>query len=475
MKQLDVYLNRHFRAVFWFLIGTCFLAYLALIGGDYIWTDESFSIAMVKHSFREIWKITAMDNHPPLYYWYLKAITAPWSYSFTAAKIASILPYILVMIFGGYQFRKYFNERTGILFVVLFFCFPFLLAYSIEVRMYSLASALVFICAFFAYRFRVEQGRNTDMAGLIIFGVLAAYTHNFAFAAVCMIYGLLFLAIITGSPCLLKRWALSAILSLVLYAPWLFAFIAQLTDKVQNGYWIDDITKKTLINYWRVMFGAGGFAKYQWFFSLAYLLCFVWVLSRKEKRDTWLSICCILVPVGVLTAGILASVIIRPVFVIRYLLPSVPLLIAFMAIVLGKMTNEMLFGGIMSIVLIGGISNYAVFINSEYNTHNYVPIEQYRDVDAYIVPSDSHVSGTLGYYVANKTIYAEKDLYAANVYPNQVLLKELSFDSVDSAILLLPAKKTPPEEYCEVYDITSLGQWKCERVMDAFLLTKKAR
>ena len=80
MKQVDEILSRHYKTVFWFLSGFFLVLYLMLVGGDYVWVDESYSIAMVKHSFSEIWEITALDNHPPLYYWYLKIATAPFGY-----------------------------------------------------------------------------------------------------------------------------------------------------------------------------------------------------------------------------------------------------------------------------------------------------------------------------------------------------------------------------------------------------------
>lgn len=36
-----------------------------------IWYDECYSVAMARHSFADIWKITANDVHPALYYWFL--------------------------------------------------------------------------------------------------------------------------------------------------------------------------------------------------------------------------------------------------------------------------------------------------------------------------------------------------------------------------------------------------------------------
>jgi uncharacterized membrane protein len=171
VKQLDDFLVKQFNRIFFLLSGICFILYLVLIGGDYVWMDESYTFAMVKHSFSDIWRITGADVHPPLYYWYLKILIAPFHYSLAAAKVASILPYMAIIVLGGKQIRKLFNERTALLFMELFFCFPFALSYSIEIRMYSLASAFVFFCAVFAYEFWLEQGKIKNIIGLVISGV----------------------------------------------------------------------------------------------------------------------------------------------------------------------------------------------------------------------------------------------------------------------------------------------------------------
>jgi len=39
-----------------------------------IWFDESYSVAIARKSFGEIWEITSNDVHPPLYYWILHII-----------------------------------------------------------------------------------------------------------------------------------------------------------------------------------------------------------------------------------------------------------------------------------------------------------------------------------------------------------------------------------------------------------------
>jgi hypothetical protein len=337
-----------------------------------------------------------------------------------------------------------------------------------------LASAFVFSCAVFAYKFWQFRDGKKNVAGFVISGVFAAYTHYFAFVSICIIYGLLFIAILSTHKDLCKKWLLSVAASVVLYAPWLSSFVNQLKYKVNNEYWIEDITIHTIVSYVRSLFGASGIATYALFFSVTYLVCFVWIMFSKEKKETLLCICCLLVPVGTLAVGVLASIIVRPVFVIRYIIPSVPLLVAFMAIVLGKVNNKVLMSAILSVVLMGGISNYGVILYQEYTTHNYLPIAEYSDVDAYIVIGDiSHVAGTLGYYVTDTSIYYGDNVSAANPFPNRVKLNDFDSDKASKAIILLGEGETPPSDYYDTYNVEYLGQWRCEYYIDAFLLSKK--
>lgn len=471
MRQLDDFLEKHYKSIFCSLAGLCVVLYVFLLGGDTVWTDEAYTFAMIKHPFSDIWRITAADVHPPLYYWYLKTLTSPFSYSLLSAKIASILPYVFIMIFGGRQLKKLFNSRTSILFMGMFFCFPSAMAYSIEVRMYSLAAAFVFACAIFAYRFwKYSQVR--DGIGFVVSGVGAAYTHYFAFVSIIIVYGLLLIAIIIEKRALFKKWLVFVLLSVLVYAPWLSEFYNQLVYKVQNEYWIERISIGTVFDYWRTLFGAAGFGTYALFFSLAYLVSLIWIIRCKGKKSLLLvCLCCLAVPIGTLVVGIGASILIRPVFVIRYLIPSVPLLVTFMAIVLGEIDNSMIFTNILVVVLMGGISNYGVTLYSEYTTHDYLPVSQY-EVDAYIATENSHVARTLGYYVTDVPIYCGK-LTAAN--PDLNLREKESFDKdmVQKAIILLKPGEIPSGEYSDWYDYEFLGQWKCETDTDAFLLIRK--
>jgi hypothetical protein len=245
--------------------------------------------------------------------------------------------------------------------------------------------------------------------------------------------------------------------------------------KVNNEYWIEKITIHTIVGYVFTLFGASGMGTYAYFFSLAYLVSFIWILAGKDKHDIMICLCCLLIPVGTLSVGVLASIIVRPVFVIRYIIPSVSLLVLFMAIVLGKTDNSILLSVLLTVVLMGGISNYGVRLYSEYRTlHNYLPIDEYDDIDAYVVIDPSlHIAETLAYYDTKTSIYCGDNISNANPYPNRMKIGDFDTENVDKAILLLGGEETIPDEYNYFYDIEYIGQWKCEYDADAYLMVKK--
>ena len=123
-----------------------------------------------------------------------------------------------------------------------------------------------------------------------------------------------------------------------------------------------------------------------------------------------------------------------------------------MAIVLGKVSSDILLSGILTIVLVGGISNYGTTLQSKYLCQNYLPIEEYSGVDAYIVVGNTHLSCVLGYYVTDENIYSDR-LIVPNPFPNVVPLDTFEPGSANNAIMLLNVDEQPFAEYYDAYDV----------------------
>ena len=80
------------------LLGLLLYSFLA-ISSKGIWSDEAFSFGMIRHSFRDIWNLTAGDVHPPLYYYYLKIFLMLFGDGLITARIASIIPFLFILLF----------------------------------------------------------------------------------------------------------------------------------------------------------------------------------------------------------------------------------------------------------------------------------------------------------------------------------------------------------------------------------------
>lgn len=82
------------------IIGTIFVS-LSVFHTN-IWFDEAYSVGIADHSFGEIWRIGGGDVHPVLYYWMLHIIKIFTNGSILAYRLFSVIPIILLGVFGLY-------------------------------------------------------------------------------------------------------------------------------------------------------------------------------------------------------------------------------------------------------------------------------------------------------------------------------------------------------------------------------------
>ena len=259
-----------------------------------IWYDELFTVGMAEHSYGEMVRFTAADVHPPLYYCIVKLFAdlcklfAPGVGTVIPAKIVSVLPYFILLIYAVTFIRKRFGIFVGGLFLFCVTAMPQLPAYTVEVRMYGWA--LLFVTAAFLHGYalveryvnrnaepekaaagvahgstgaagqtmaygrrdakepqagRQVQGSRLHGAALVIYGLAAAYTQYFACVAVVMVYLFLLLAFWFLDRRRVREWLFYVAVSVICYVPWLFALAGQL-GAVNENYWILPLTWRSL-------------------------------------------------------------------------------------------------------------------------------------------------------------------------------------------------------------------------------------
>lgn len=470
--------SRRYYIVYGIIIAIGTLLYATLLGGKYIWTDEAYSLNLIKHSYPEICATTAADVHPPLYYILLKFCIQPFGYSLIAAKLFSIMPYILILMIGGIELKKIFNAKIAIAFMILFLLFPFSLLYAVEIRMYSLAALFVFINGIYAYQY-YEKNSKPDYWIWIVSGVCASYTHYFAMVSVGTIYLLLLIAICFKKKALLKHWFIAVLMTFILYLPWLGCFIKQLIYKVNNDYWISEIHFWTIREYAKTMFSADGLKRFEVFAWCSYLLAFISVILSRNKKLIVLSICALFVPAGTIFIGVTVSLIVRPIFIIRYVIPAVPLLIVFMAIGLCQIKFHVLAVFLWIIAFTGGISHYRTNLKLENrvveNALNTAFVETYSFCDAYVILTNPpiSVSWVLAYYTPEKPIYVNQVVTAADPCDNIAYIDELNTSVNDTIILMIDVGSEVPDHYLSQYTCQYLQEINAGgSLADVYLMTK---
>lgn len=217
-----------------------------------IWYDELFTVGLAEHSYGELVRLTAADVHPPLYYCIVKLFSdlckliMPEAGTIIPAKIVSVLPYFILLLYAVTFIRKRFGMFVGGMFLFCVTAMPQLSAYTVEMRMYGWA--LLFVTAAFLHAYALNKSYvnyGLHGAALVLYGLAAAYTQYFACVAVVMVYLFLLLAFWLRDGRRIREWLLYVAVSVICYVPWLSALAGQLGE-VSENYWILPLTWRSL-------------------------------------------------------------------------------------------------------------------------------------------------------------------------------------------------------------------------------------
>ncbi len=215
-----------------------------------LWFDESYSVAITNHSFKDIWIIGSNDVHPILYYFILKIAKIFINDSILVSRLLSIIPLIIMAILGYTHIRKDFGEKTGLIFTFLTLFMPVCVIYAGEIRMYTWAMLFVTIMTIYAYRIYRNDSLVKNWIILTIFSLASAYTHYYGLITAFVVNMYLFIYLLVNTLKTkkyttkhanyfksLKKCIMSIALDIIIYLPWLGAFIVQ-AKNVSNGFWI---------------------------------------------------------------------------------------------------------------------------------------------------------------------------------------------------------------------------------------------
>lgn len=434
-----------------------------------IWYDELFTMGLADQPLGELISITARDVHPPLYYLIVKlflnfsgAVEGSIAAQVTAAKLVSVLPFFLCLLYIITKVRKNFGMFAAGLFGFLLVTMPQMADYTVEVRMYGYA--LFFVTAGMLHAYELanpgdEEGEvpvrlkdavrackrksYVNWIWLTICSLAACYTHYFACVAACMIYVYLFFVFVANHKIKkeIKPYLASSLCCAAGYLPWVITVVTRQISQVKGSYWIQPLSLRTLggcIKFLfkpffsneklNVVFAVWLFAVY----SLLMISMLTEVIKAKNKaessslqsgKEAFIT-GCVCVLAGLVAFGFLASFLIRPIFVYRYMLPAMGVFWLAFALLVSRLRNrKLLLSALLLLLVITGVRNYRAFYGEE--MWKKLQMEEATEALSQIEKGDivifnfDQMQAVASYYLNNESYlwYGEPEPLIQEMYP----------------------------------------------------------
>ncbi len=375
--------------------------YLSYINNT-LWFDGAYSLAMARCSWTDILKFTANDFHPPLYYFILKVFIKIFGSSVFVARMVSLLPVVLTLIFARGLLKKYFGGYAVALFVLAFLASKAMVLYAVEIRMYSWAMffvSMTHISAFYALR----TDSNRWYAGLFFFFLATFYTQYYAGLMAGISYSIFILYTLFYNSKRVKTVLFIALLSFLLYLPWLIIVKKQLMVAVDD-FWIADFHWTDSVKFILSLFTSGGLLT-SFVFLLVFAFSFISFLLKKPKQtEDYFFFTGVFSMVCLVIFGTVLSLAVKPLLLSRYLVPAYGLIWMFFAIqTVENLKNDLHKGLIITILLLLSLNSFLslVKIPNERGFISYSEsVSKKIGMDDVIIMAAPEVSGSLSGVIA---------------------------------------------------------------------------
>lgn len=230
------------NVLFYLLALAVALLNLLLIFDNVVWGDEAYSANLVRNNLEGIMQVLYYEeNHPPLYYFWLRLFVNLFGNSVLVCHLASYVLFVIGIIFAITVLQRRCGKLPASLFVIISGLSATCVEYNVEIRMYAFAFMGTAFCAYSAYR--VLQDGKMAWVTMVLWGLVAGYSHYYGLLAVVfmMVYTCLMAIYRYGK----KYWikTLLAGFGFILgYLPWL-SFLFKTINKVSNNWWKDAAPK----------------------------------------------------------------------------------------------------------------------------------------------------------------------------------------------------------------------------------------
>lgn len=348
--------------------------YLFNIGFSDLWSDETYTKAMIHGSLSEMFAKFSNDLHPPLYYLGLKLFTSAFGLSALSLRLFSVMAVLSILLLGYLTGQRVFGKRGAQYFCLMLLSVPMLAAYSHQARMYTWAAFSVTGVFLYSVLY-LKSLQNRDMVFLFVFTLAAIYIHYYSMVAALVANMFVLLYLLKARNLKWKKHLLMLALALILFLPWLSMFVVQV-EKVQRAFWAPEVNLAVILSCFTTPF-----TEQFWVTGYAYaLMILIYSLTifaayrsfsksfSESRLALWLSIFIFL---GTIFVVIVVSLVLQPILYSRYIMAIVTMLVVPLTALLIGIKARLLRIGVIAVVLFFGIK---VSISASY--FSYGPYKQ---------------------------------------------------------------------------------------------------
>ncbi len=308
---------------------------------NYFWGDEAYTILLAKMNVFDMFRETAADVHPPLYYILVKLFCTVFGFKGWTYHLVSFLAYLGVIAISVTYIERKFGFITSFLLISCASLLPNTFTYNVEVRMYSFGALFVLTSFLFLQRI-LEEHKTKDYIFFTAACVAAAYTHYYCLVMISFFYLFLIVYSIVKRKEYGLKTLISSVAAIVCYLPWFFVLFTTF-KRTSDDFWMMWIP--TLRECFEYIF-AGKLSLVLFGILLASAVLFVignLIFIKKGPRENtksetnsdtvpktdiksfrgnifWVA-AGFLAIFGTMFIGIMVSRIVRPLFITRYLYP----------------------------------------------------------------------------------------------------------------------------------------------------------
>lgn len=316
------------RLVLWIIVLGAVLRLYGL-GSESLWLDEATTARRVGMAYGALFTDAGNGSQLPLYFWISKLWCGMAGTSEFALRLPAALFGILGILMIYHLGRKLFTQPAGIWGAFFAAVNPYLIHYSQEARPYTLLALLAMISWYYMLHL-FHDFRLKDAVGYIISTAAVLYTHPLGL--LILFTHLAGLFIFRRSPGYraarhsLRQILITAGVTVLLYVPLVFRLFAQFSLKLEGTSVANWIQAPGFI---KLFSTAIGYFMNPWLGVIALTVATLAAVFRSlsDRKAQPAVLFCLAVYVGFVAIPWLLSVTITPLFVERYTIPFLPMLL----------------------------------------------------------------------------------------------------------------------------------------------------